>query len=130
MSQRHLVFVYGSLKKGFHNHWLLDKPDTKFIDDASSIAPNYAMVSLGSYPGLILGNQRVSGELYEVSEDTFHSLDRLEGHPYVYKREQVRFKTVGKKVIEAWVYLFKDTDDHRSKTLTNCFWSDNEGLKR
>lgn len=80
----HKVFVYGSLKKGFGNHPLIDNPTTRllgeyFLDGAE-------MFSLGSFPGVIRGEGRVTGELYEVDDSTLRDLDRLEGHPTFYER--------------------------------------------
>jgi gamma-glutamylaminecyclotransferase len=120
-----LVFVYGSLKKGFHNHRLLETGQAIFKGTAESVAPEYAMVDLGSFPGLIDGKQRVTGELYEVDAHTFHRLDSLEGHPHMYTRHERRFRMVGenKLVQTAWVYLYNEGGYTSRTKLDECFWT-------
>jgi gamma-glutamylcyclotransferase (GGCT)/AIG2-like uncharacterized protein YtfP len=74
------VFVYGSLLSGLGNHGLLT--DSTFIGKTLS-PPEFAMLDLGSFPGvihLIEGGKSVIGEVYEVDDVTFLRLDRLEGY--------------------------------------------------
>jgi gamma-glutamylcyclotransferase (GGCT)/AIG2-like uncharacterized protein YtfP len=40
----HRVFVYGTLKKGLHNHYLLQ--DSEFFGGAVTV-PTYSMISVG-----------------------------------------------------------------------------------
>lgn len=79
----HLVFVYGSLKAGFGNHRLLSS--SEFVSTGE--LDNAELYSLGGFPAVIVGNDSVSGEIYEVDEATLKALDALEGHPRFYKRE-------------------------------------------
>lgn len=88
MSKRiHRVFVYGTLKRGqyFHNKYLADR--------SNYIGPAKASLDFSLYidglPHLIREptDKHVKGELYEVDEEVLMSLDDLEGHPIVYKRE-------------------------------------------
>lgn len=111
----HKVFVYGSLKNGFHNHRLLEQ--SKFLGVASG--EGYRMVSLGSFPGLLHGDKTVVGELYEVDDNTFKSLDRLEGHPEFYKRLERPFDD-GEEVHHAWVYLINGYDHYPE--VESCVW--------
>jgi gamma-glutamylaminecyclotransferase len=122
---KHLVFVYGSLKKGFHNHRLLSSGQAKFLGDAQSIAPEYAMLDLGSFPGLIEGTQRVTGELYEVDDHTFHRLDSLEGHPHMYTRYERRFRMEAgdRDALNAWVYIYNEGGYGFRSRLIECFWT-------
>lgn len=76
---KQLVFVYGSLKRGFANHGrFLAK--SRFIGEAQT-KPVYRMVSCGAYPALIPAKRGVSvrGEVFEVDDVTKIKLDRLEG---------------------------------------------------
>ncbi len=51
----------------------------------------YALVDLGPYPGLVAeGSERVVGELHLVDASTLAALDRLEEHPQVYRRSEIR----------------------------------------
>jgi len=96
------VFVYGSLKKGYHNHnYHLD--NSIHLGTAETL-PQYTLFSLGSYPGVIKdGIHSIKGEMYEVNEDQLENLDMLEGHPGYYKREVIE-TSEGK----AWIYLLPE----------------------
>lgn len=81
------VFVYGSLLSGQGNHGLLAA--SEFVGPART-PPCYSLHDLGSFPGLVAeGEQAVEGEVYNVGPDTLARLDRLEGHPRFYRREQI-----------------------------------------
>lgn len=75
------VFVYGTLKRGFHNHRLL--AGTKYIgtDFIRGTLINFGL------PGVIAGERAVEGEIYEVDDATLARLDLLEGHPNFYERK-------------------------------------------
>ena len=77
------VFVYGSLKRGFHNHPFLR--GQRLIGEARS-QPVYRLISLGSYPGMIetaAENARsIHGEVWEVDGACKERLDQLEGVDY------------------------------------------------
>ena len=91
------VFVYGTLKKGFGNHILLE--GSKFLGYAKT-NPLFTMVSLGGFPAVIIdGETSIQGEVYEVNEEALRSLDRLEGHPNWYKRIEVVTD-----LCKAWMY--------------------------
>jgi gamma-glutamylcyclotransferase (GGCT)/AIG2-like uncharacterized protein YtfP len=76
------LFVYGTLKEGFPNHPFLK--GARRLDDA--IMDETILLHLGGYPGMISGDGAVYGELYEITEDMLPALDRLEGHPMLFKR--------------------------------------------
>lgn len=77
-SMKHLVFVYGTLKKGHGNNVLLGT--SRLVNPDVWVSGR--MCSLGGCPGWLgPGEGRTYGELYEVSEDVIRSqLDRLEGY--------------------------------------------------
>ena len=80
-----LLFVYGTLKKGFHNHGVLKGAHCQ----GEAVLFGYDMYSLGGFPAIVKNVDAelpISGELYEVPE--FKSLDRLEGVPHMYTREE------------------------------------------
>jgi gamma-glutamylcyclotransferase (GGCT)/AIG2-like uncharacterized protein YtfP len=71
------VFVYGTLKKGIHNHRLLTH--AKFIGYAIT-DQGYRLVA-GGFPIVLEGgNFAVKGEVYEVDDATLERLDQLEGY--------------------------------------------------
>jgi len=77
------VFVYGTLKRGECLHHVL--ADQKFLGEALTM-PDYVMVSLGDFPGLVLpdsfssevGGESIEGELYSVDRACLVELDRVE----------------------------------------------------
>lgn len=78
------IFVYGTLKRGFHNHDFLDT--ARFLGEDSVSGELYRD---GRLPLMIKGEGTVHGELFEVQEERMALLDRLEGHPTWYRREPV-----------------------------------------
>lgn len=75
----HLVFVYGTLKRGGSNHAVL--AGQTFVGPAR-LAPGFALYSLGEYPGLVAdpaSTDRVTGELWAVDDAGLAALDELEG---------------------------------------------------
>ena len=96
-----LVFVYGSLKKGFRNHsYFLE--ENKLLGSHIT-APKFTMVSLGGFPGVLKGGETpISGEIYEINEGDLQRLDRLEGHPTFYCREQI-----STPYGDSWIYFLQ-----------------------
>ncbi len=77
----HLLFVYGTLKRGCSNHPLLS--DQTFLAPART-APGYTLYELDGYPGLVANaadTQGVLGELWSVTPAALARLDQLEGVP-------------------------------------------------
>jgi gamma-glutamylaminecyclotransferase len=83
----HLIFAYGSLKRGFaRNHLLRDQ---RYIGIART-KPIYTMYGYGGFPALVddklaeasslpAANKYVYGELYEVDDACIQELDKIEG---------------------------------------------------
>jgi gamma-glutamylcyclotransferase (GGCT)/AIG2-like uncharacterized protein YtfP len=89
----HHVFVYGSLKQGFHNHPVLG--DSRLVCEA--VIFGFKMVNAGSYPALLprsQGQPMILGEVYEVDDDTLSRLDRLECVPHLYTQERSKVHPV------------------------------------
>ena len=83
----HRIFVYGTLRRGQPNHYLLDHLRPERI---ARTEPRFTLVSLGAYPAMVSGGQHaVVGELYTVDRFTLAALDHLEGHPHFYRRQRV-----------------------------------------
>jgi len=109
MAATHLVFVYGTLKRGFPNHHYM--AGARFLGEARTVE---------RYP-LVVGNQwftpylmpepgvghRVKGEVWEVPEAMLPSLDELESvHlPTGYRRQRIEVEMASGGLHEAWVYL-------------------------
>ena len=118
MKKKILVFVYGTLKKGYSNHRLLTT--SKFISKATTVN-KYLFQDNGSFPYVIDNSlsqsqireelkHNVMGELYEVTEEVLSSLDSLEGYiknsDYsLYDRQVVTVVTEDNKKIKCNMYV-------------------------
>lgn len=101
---RYGVFVYGTLKKGFSNHRFLR--DAVFVGDGWTVK-SYALY-LDEYPGVYQGTpvSRVRGEVYEVDRGLLARLDALEGHPVLYRREEIDVLLDDGRTVRAWIYFY------------------------
>lgn len=102
----HLLFVYGTLKRGASNHhWLTGQT---FVGEAHT-APGYRLFGLGGYPGLVLwpdDRDGVAGEVWSVDDACLADLDAFEGVPEgLYRRELIRLRPpFADHRIEAYIY--------------------------
>jgi len=104
-SKLHAVFVYGTLRRGEHNNFLLE--GQKFIGEAISACAHFSMRAQGiPYVRHDIDGRgkHVRGELYLVDDRCLKELDLLEGHPRFYCRRKRSFK-VGSTYYAAWIYL-------------------------
>lgn len=96
-----LVAVYGSLKQGYRNHALLGGSEFKGVDGTSA---EFSMYSMGGFPCITEGGDTsIHVEVYEVEDEVFSRLDRLEGYPSFYNRKEID-TMYGK----AWIYYIQD----------------------
>lgn len=109
-SGRNLVFVYGTLKRGFPNHAYMD--GSTFIADVQTVEP-YPLVVGGTWftPYLIPekgSGHRVRGELWDVPDERMPALDELESvHlPNGYRRHRIPVsqEKTG-TAVDAWTYF-------------------------
>ena len=101
---KHLVFVYGTLKKGNPIRGLDKFNGSTFIGEATTIDSDFMMLDLGAFPGVIFAKNwinatKISGEVFSVTTDVIMKLDIIEGYPDFYDRSEVE-TTKGK----AWMY--------------------------
>lgn len=101
---KYTLFVYGTLKRNFHNHYLLK---TSQYLGTGHTKNKYAMYAT-SIPFVVKSEQvsNIYGELYVVNDKTLKQLDRLEGHPTWYCREEIQIITEAKQTINAWLYFY------------------------
>jgi len=110
LDKPHLIAVYGTLRKGFDNHRLLQ--DARLLDSGITIE-QYAMVCEG-IPYVASGHREDASnivvEVYAVDDKTLKEVDGLENHPDWYKRKEVDIKLDNGVIAKAWLY-FNDTVD-------------------
>lgn len=107
---RHLVFVYGTLKRGHGNHRLLES--SEFIGEAITEKPHPMYVSglpyLMEHPNEGDAGKHVIGEMYEVNPIVLRNLDRLEGHPRLYERKLIEVRGIDDEIRRtAWGYYYQ-----------------------
>lgn len=113
-----LVFVYGTLKKGYANNTLLqteyarEKSDPGFYTrfKGRGSVRNFTTVNAPSFPWAIeaLG-YHLRGEVYEVGPRVLYWLDRLEGFteegwPTIYDKKFVQVALDNGEAVDAIIY--------------------------
>lgn len=85
------VFVYGTLKEGGRLHGNIQGLDGKLLRKVT--LSGFDLYRVSWFPGIVKGKGNVEGELYEFADQdaTLHHLDHVEGAPFLFKRETVRF---------------------------------------
>lgn len=102
------VFVYGTLRKGEKNDHLL-KDAVLLNQDAWTYGKLFTTDNY--YPVLVASNtSKVSGEIYEVTQQQMILLDKLEGYIGLHHDDNLynRFKRsvyTTSEEIDAWVYF-------------------------
>lgn len=117
------LFVYGSLREGFHNHRFLEEAGARRRPGIFHTADGFRMLDLGSFPALLRSPPldvptSCCGEVYELPDEAaFAPFDQLEGHPTFYCREVITVGNPGLDIVNAWVYLLVDSprNEHISK---------------
>ncbi|HEV7376687.1 MAG TPA: gamma-glutamylcyclotransferase family protein [Pyrinomonadaceae bacterium] len=116
---KHLVFVYGTLRRGGAGAMSIRFPDSKFIADATVSGSLY---DLGAYPGLLLNesNSLVIGEVYEVDDEILNKLDDFEASSN-YWRKQVEISLDTHRKI-GWTYEPNPEFYSHSTLITSGDW--------
>jgi gamma-glutamylcyclotransferase (GGCT)/AIG2-like uncharacterized protein YtfP len=123
---KHLIFVYGTLRRGGAGAMSIRFPGSKFIGEAKVSGSLY---DLGAYPGLLLNESgsTVVGEVYEVDDDILDELDEFEASSR-YLRKQVEISLdIHRRA--CWVYE-PDSEFYSFRTLiTSGDWVEYAGAK-
>lgn len=104
------VFVYGTLKRGYANHFLL--ADAQYLGDSE--LEGFELWDLGSYPGIRPSPRetaRVHAELYETDSQILARLDALEDYfgPNDQRNLYDRIRTSDTNGKSAWVYVLRES---------------------
>ena len=101
LMNKHLVFIYGTLRRGSPGSMSVRFPLAEFVAEARVHGKLY---DLGPYPGMQLSESEtfVSGEVYEVDDETLKLLDDFEESSH-YHRAQLEI-SLGGENRECWTY--------------------------
>ena len=113
------LFVYGTLKAGGGNHGFLTERSSKFV--CHHEMHGFELIDLGyGFPYMMIGNDSVLGEVYEIDRETLVNIDSLEGHPFHYKRYLTNFNG---QVAEMYYYLSRfDIMPTKAKIVKDGYW--------
>ncbi|MFN3704619.1 MAG: gamma-glutamylcyclotransferase [Thermoflexales bacterium] len=129
VSDRELVFVYGTLRQGGSRAIPGLFPDAELIGFGSLRGVLY---DFGAYPGLVIGDGpesvAVVGEVYRVSQAALRRMDRIEefdkrdveGSHYWRRRCTIQLQDGGQ--CEAWVYECNPRHFQLSRRITSGDW--------
>jgi gamma-glutamylaminecyclotransferase len=99
--------VYGTLRGGLPNHSYVK--NHKFLGTGKTVE-KYTMRASGiPYVGKE-PRTRIDVEVYDVTGKTeIEAIDRLEGHPHWYKREEIEVELNDGRILKAWLYFMEST---------------------
>jgi gamma-glutamylaminecyclotransferase len=114
-----LLLVYGTLKRGYGNHRVIE--GAKFIGPYT-LRDKFYLRDLGPFPAAIRSRREgtIIGELYQIDEHILERTDVLEGYPHFYDRTEVDTDH-GK----AHLY-FMEQDHERTTCPIVTEWNDNK----
>lgn len=89
-----LYATYGTLRKGYGNHRLLEGDRAEFLGTIQT-PPNYTMYSLGGFPGVTeKGNTPITVEIYRTTDKSvMNSVNGLEGYTGIRNHERNWYDT-------------------------------------
>lgn len=95
------ILTYGTLKKGFYNHYLIEH--LEYVDEAMTCEKFQMYPSVNyAFPFVIKSekNNQIFGEVYKLtSSKDLDLLDELEGYPDLYIREEIEIMlSIGRKI--------------------------------
>jgi gamma-glutamylcyclotransferase (GGCT)/AIG2-like uncharacterized protein YtfP len=107
------AFVYGTLKKGFPNHFLLQQAKATLVAD-HVVVSGYRLDNAGAFPvARPEAGSSIVGEIYEVSDQCVRELDHLESEGHMYNR-----------VKDGNLFLYVGNDDfwgrYRASGMETC----------
>jgi gamma-glutamylaminecyclotransferase len=116
LNDKEYFFVYGTLMSGFGNNVLLQ--DEEKIGKAIT-KEKYIMKGSGiPYVFKRESQDNILGELYLVKKTSIYSLDRLEGDPDWYCREEIKV-ICNNEEYTAWIYFMQENYNNNNLTIIN-----------
>ncbi len=121
-AEEHKVFVYGTLLSGEGNaHWARGARRTPAWTRGTIYDTGFG------FPAYVReGETRIAGELLTVDAEGFRSMDRLEGYPRLYRREEIEVFTAAGSRAKAWVYIMNSLPE-TAKVIASGSWRNRRG---
>jgi gamma-glutamylaminecyclotransferase len=122
------IFVYGTLKKGQINHYLLcSHRGSSRITPLPATAPGIVLHAGPHYPLAIRGQGQAIGEVYTITESVLKKLDVLENHPDDYHREITPVIMAQGHRLLVWIYLHNQA--YHYPKITAGLWQPNKNQR-
>jgi gamma-glutamylcyclotransferase (GGCT)/AIG2-like uncharacterized protein YtfP len=123
------LFVYGTLRKGFRAHKLLQRHHARFLGSGHVQGRLY---HLSEYPGATWSStpgDSVQGEVYFLprAATAFKALDRFEGYDparpewSMFERKETTVRLAGAREMRAWIYWLRGGYRSGRRLLTGDF---------
>lgn len=98
-----MLAVYGTLKRGYHNHRLIEGAGLQFFGSMYTREAKFTLQGGRGFPIVRDGgDQHIMCELYQFDEfKDIAAIDRLEGYPSWYNRRPIEFTNRR----QAWMYV-------------------------
>lgn len=109
------VFVYGTLRPGQRNHHFMATATHR----GAYVTPAcFTLLDTGPYPAALDdGTTALTGDVFEVDDETFAALDVLEDYPVHYTRREI--DTAHGR---AWIYLWIAARDPAWPVIAHGDW--------
>jgi gamma-glutamylcyclotransferase (GGCT)/AIG2-like uncharacterized protein YtfP len=116
---KHLVFVYGTVRRGGLRAMPELFPGAQFIGQGHVRGSLY---DLGAHPGLLLdeADSSVVGEVYEIDDEILSKLDDIEAASYYWRRQVA--VALGGRSVTCWVYVYDPEFYPRRIPITSGDW--------
>lgn len=124
-----IIFVYGTLKRGFDNESYLK--NATFIDRAITVDKYPMILQNPSFPYLIndKGNgHQIKGEVYSIDDEIILKIDELEGTPEHYYREYIDVRLQNGDSIKVETYFCTECKGYEKYEMISEFgnWLDED----
>lgn len=106
-------FCYGTLKRGFKAHSILELHNAVFVKKAKT-ASRYQLYQINWFPGMVIDDLQeggVQGEVFSVTDECIERLDQYEGAPDLFKRHNIELEDGTYAV----AYLFNEDVSDKKK---------------
>ncbi len=101
--------VYGTLRKGFSNNKYFLK-DEQYVGTGLTLEEYQMTARSIPFVNKNIKDTNIVIDLFKIPQKTLLEIDRLEGHPDWYKREEIPVK-VNNEIYKAWLYFSDSVGD-------------------